>query len=115
MDPMLISLSVFIAVFALIIAVLFVMQDLGKSKVEDRLQVLTGGRGQDDDDDERKILKREMLKAGVGGTTTWFGKIVSKFGNLPLFLSRPTLRLGSNYSPPSRLVWQGSEWLSASS
>ena len=76
MDPLLISIAVFVAVVLAIVAVLFVMEDFGPSKVEDRLQMLTNKKGAEAEE-ERKILKREMLKEGVGGMSQAFNRFAS--------------------------------------
>lgn len=93
MDPTFILLAVFIAVVALVMGVLFVMQDFGKSRVEDRLEILTGNRYQDGEED-RKILKREMLKEANGGVSSLFHRLVDKLGNLPLFFEQADSPIG---------------------
>lgn len=93
MDPLLISIAVFVAVVLAIVAVLFVMEDFGPSKVEDRLQMLTNKKGAEAEE-ERKILKREMLKEGVGGMSQAFNRFASGSLNLPRFFEQADSPIG---------------------
>jgi len=93
MDPLLISIAVFVAVVLAVVAVLFMMEDFGPSKVEDRLQMLTGQKGAESEE-ERKILKREMLKEGVGGMSKAFNRFASGPLNLPRFFEQADSPIG---------------------
>ncbi len=94
MDPIVISILVFVAVVAIIMAIMSVMNDLGASDVEDRLQVLTGHKSREEASEDKKILKKEMLKEGVGGISKAFNRVVSHFGNLPLIFEQAHSPIG---------------------
>lgn len=93
MEPMLILAAVFIAVVAAVVAVLFLMQDFSSTKVEDRLQMLTGNKISEEEE-QRKILKREMLREGAGGVSSLFNKLASGTFNLPRFFEQANSPIG---------------------
>ncbi|MCA8986087.1 MAG: type II secretion system F family protein [Planctomycetaceae bacterium] len=93
MDPIMISVVAFVAVVAVVIAVMQVINDFGSTEVEDRLQVLTGHKTKEEAE-EQKILKKEMLKEGVGGLSKFINGFISKFGNLPLIFEQARSPIG---------------------
>ena len=93
MEPILISVVVFVAVVAAGVAALLVSNDFGKSKVEDRLEVLTGHKPQQGDE-EGKILKRQMLEEGFGGLSSLMKHFSTGFVNLPHFFEQANSPIG---------------------
>lgn len=94
MDPILISILVFLGVVSLGVAALFMSEDFGKSKLEDRLETLTGHKANQQDDEEHKILKREMLREGARGFSALMRRFSSGFLNLPLFFEQANSPIG---------------------
>lgn len=80
MSPLLISFAAFVAVTALVGAIAFLMKDFGKTKAEDRLQVLAGFKSQNPED--KGLLKEEMFREGLDGIAGLFNRIALKLGNL---------------------------------
>jgi len=87
MDPMIISVAVFAAVVTAIGAVLLLMKDYSATNAEERLDILTGKKTQEEVEQQR-IHKQEMLKEGVGGISSLIRKATSSFVNLPLFFEQ---------------------------
>ena len=87
MDPMIISIAVFVSVVAAVGAILLVMQDFTATKAEDRLDILTGQKTKEEIE-ERRILKQEMFKEGVGGFSSIMQGLTSRLGNLPMFFEQ---------------------------
>ncbi len=93
MDPMIISIAVFVAVVAAVGAVLMVMQDYSATKSEERIDILTGQKTKEEVEEQR-VLKREMFREGVGGVSSILKKVFSRFGNLPLFFEQADSPIG---------------------
>ncbi len=83
MDPTLISLVAFAAVASLVGAVAFLMRDLGSSSVEDRLEVMTGRRRQED-----IVTKDVLIRDGMEGLTGVFGKFSERLQRLALLFEQ---------------------------
>lgn len=83
MDPMIISIAVFVAVAALVGAVAFLMRDFGSSSVEDRLEVMTGRRRQDE-----AVTKDVLIREGMEGVTGLFGKFAQRLQRLSLLFEQ---------------------------
>jgi tight adherence protein B len=83
MDPMIISIAVFVAVAALVGAVAFLMRDFGSSSVEDRLEVMTGRRRQDE-----AVTKDVLIREGMEGVTGLFGKFAQRLQRLALLFEQ---------------------------
>lgn len=81
MSPLLISFAAFIAVAALVTAVAFLLKDFGNNKTEDRLDVLTGVKTQQQLED-KGLLKEEAFREGLNGLSGLFNTLVGKLGNL---------------------------------
>ncbi|MBV09792.1 MAG: secretion protein [Rubinisphaera sp.] len=94
MDPLFISIIAFVAVVAIIVAIMLVMNDFSNTEVEDRLQVLTGHKNSVEEGKDEKILKKQMLKDGVGGMSKAFNNLIFKFGNLPLLFEQAHSPIG---------------------
>ncbi|MFK7821114.1 MAG: type II secretion system F family protein [Planctomycetaceae bacterium] len=81
MDPViLISAAVFLGVVALIAAVSFIMKDMGSSKAENRLAVMTGQKSASA---SQGVLKDDLVRGGSAGLATIAGKVADRFGSLP--------------------------------
>lgn len=83
MDPMIISIAAFVAVAALVGAVAFLMRDFGSSSVEDRLEVMTGRRRQDE-----AVTKDVLIREGMEGVTGLFGKFAQRLQRLSLLFEQ---------------------------
>ena len=83
MDPTLISIAVFIAVAALVGAIAFLMRDFGSSSVEDRLEIMTGRRRQED-----AVTKDVLIREGMDGVTGLFGKLAQRLQRLTLLFEQ---------------------------
>ena len=83
MDPVfLISGAVFLGVGALVGAVAFIMKDMGGSKAESRLAVMTGKKSASGA--TSSVLKAEMVKSGTAsGLSAIASKVAARFGSLP--------------------------------
>ena len=83
MDPTLVSIAAFVAVAALVGAVAFLMRDFGSSSVEDRLEVMTGRRRQED-----AVTKDVLIREGMDGVTGLFGKFAQRLQRLTLLFEQ---------------------------
>lgn len=83
MDPTIISIAAFIAVAALVGAIAFLMRDFGSSSVEDRLEVMTGRRRQDE-----VVTKDVLIREGMEGVTGLFGKFAQRLQRLALLFEQ---------------------------
>ncbi len=92
MDPFLISIVAFLAVAATVGAVVFLMQDLGTTKVEDRLHSITGGKSADDQNGG--VTKRELMQEGISGITGIFASFSKRFGNMALLFEQSDSPIG---------------------
>lgn len=83
MDPIVISIAAFVAVAALVGAVAFLMRDFGTSSVEDRLEVMTGRRRQED------IVTRDaIIRDGMDGVSGMFGALTQRLQRLSLLFEQ---------------------------
>ena len=81
MDPVfLISGAVFLGVVALVGAVSFIMRDMGASKAENRLAVMTGKKASAA---AASVLKDDLVQGGSAGLASVTRKIADRFGSLP--------------------------------
>ena len=87
MDPLLISVAAFIAVVAMVGAVVFLMRDFGSSSVEDRLEVMTGRKTREADS-QGGIMKEEVLREGMSGVTGMFRGLTQRVTKLSLLFEQ---------------------------
>jgi tight adherence protein B len=81
MDPViLISAAVFLGVVTLIAAISFIMKDMGASKAENRLAVMTGKASAVA---AQGVLKDDIVRGGSAGLASIAGKVADRFGSLP--------------------------------
>jgi tight adherence protein B len=85
MDPFLISIVAFVAVFALVGAVFFVMRDYGSSRAEDRLEVLTGQRSADG---ASSVVKEELFREGMEGILGAFSSLTKRLSKLSMLFEQ---------------------------
>ncbi len=83
MDPTLISIAAFVAVAALVGAIAFLMRDMGSSSVEDRLEIMTGRRRQED-----SVTKDAIIRDGMEGMTGLLGKFSERLKRLTLLFEQ---------------------------
>ncbi len=81
MDPVVISVTAFVGMTALLIGLYSVMKEFGSSSVEDRLQVLTGKRSAVA---ANQVTKEALMREGVQGLNGVIGGLMEKFSNLKL-------------------------------
>lgn len=87
MDPvLLISVAAFIAVVALVGAVVFLMRDFGQTSVEDRLEVMTGRKSRESE--SQGIIKDEMVRDGLSGLAGMFRGITARVTKLSLLFEQ---------------------------
>ncbi len=85
MDPLLISGVVFLAVAALVVAIVFLVKDLNPTRAEDRLQILTSGKPTTSEESGPKTsLMRDGMSTFSQSMSDFFGRV----GNLPLLLEQ---------------------------
>ena len=84
MDPFLISVAAFLGVAALVGGVAFAMRDFGSTKVEDRLEIMTGKRTRDD----AVVKKDEILRESWEGVSGIFGGIAKRLKQLSLLFEQ---------------------------
>ena len=87
MDPLILSLIVFVAVVAMVAAIAYAFTDVNSTKAEDRLEVFTGkksalGGG------NTSIMKDELIREGMGGISIIFNKFVKKITNTRRFFEQ---------------------------
>lgn len=75
--------AVFLGVVALIGAVAFIMKDMGSTKAEDRLAVITGQKSATTGA-SASVLKDDIIRGGSSGLASLAGAFANRFGNLPL-------------------------------
>ena len=80
MSPLVLSIIIFLAVSAMVGAAAFAFTDFGKTKAEDRLDVLAGLKTPELQ--ARGLLKEDMVQEGVAGMTGVIGRIASRMGNI---------------------------------
>jgi len=85
MDPILISIAVFVAVVALVGAVLLFVSS-NESKAEDRLEVITGKKSREEQ--AAGIMKEEVLSEGLTGLSNVAGKLFDKFSQLKMLFEQ---------------------------
>lgn len=83
MDPTMIMLVTFLGVTALVVALVMLFADFGKTDIEDRLQVLTGQKSASA---SNSVTKEALLEEGLTGLAGVSQKIMEKFSNLKLLL-----------------------------
>lgn len=83
MDPIIVSIAAFVAVAALVGAVAFMLRDFGPSSVEDRLEIMTGRRRQED------IVTRDaIIRDGMDGVSGVFGRFADRLQKLSLLFDQ---------------------------
>jgi|SRR5579872_1373463 len=80
MSPMMLSIIVFGAVTAMVAAAAFAFKDFGKTKAEDRLDVLAGLKTPELE--SRGLLKEEAIKEGVQGLSGIVNRMAARMGNV---------------------------------
>lgn len=83
MDPTIISIAVFVAVAALVGGLAFLMRDFGSSSVEDRLEVMTGRRRQED-----LVTKDAIIREGMDGVSGLLGRFTERLQRLALLFEQ---------------------------
>ena len=83
MDPFIVSVAAFVAVAALVGAVAFMMRDFGPSSVEDRLEIMTGRRRQED-----MVTRDAIIRDGMEGVTGLFGRFADRLQRLSLLFEQ---------------------------
>ncbi len=83
MDPTFLSIVVFVAVASFVGAIAFMMRDFGSSSVEDRLEVMTGRRRQ-----EEAVTKDVLIRDGMEGISGLFGKFSERLQRLSLLFEQ---------------------------
>ena len=83
MDPTFLSIVVFVAVASFVGAIAFMMRDLGSSSVEDRLEIMTGRRRQ-----EEVVTKDVLIRDGMDGISGLFGKFSQRLQRLSLLFEQ---------------------------
>lgn len=83
MDPTIISIAVFVAVAALVGGIAFLMRDFGSTSVEDRLEIMTGRRRQED-----LVTKDAIIRDGMEGVTGLFGRFAQRLQRLTLLFEQ---------------------------
>src|SRR5262245_64619198 len=80
MSPMLLSFIVFAAVSAMVAAATFAFVNFGKTKAEDRLDVLAGVKTPELE--ARGLLKQEVVQEGLHGVSGIVGYLAVRMGSL---------------------------------
>lgn len=86
MDPILISVAAFVAVAALVGAVAYVLSDIGSTKAEDRLEVMTGKKSREDA--SSSIMKEEVFQDGVSGINNVISRFADRLSRLKLLFEQ---------------------------
>jgi len=86
MDPIVISVAAFIGVAALVGAVAFVLRDLGSTKVEDRLAVMTASKPAGGESEA--ITKEQIVSEGLAGLAGMFNGLTSRLARLSLMFEQ---------------------------
>ncbi len=87
MDPVILSIIVFVAVVAMVAAIAYVITDMDSTKAEDRLSEITG-KGSGVNLGSKSIMKEELVREGMGGLSVLFNKVVKKLSNTRLFFEQ---------------------------
>jgi tight adherence protein B len=82
---LIIMLSAGAGVTALLAAVFYIVNDLGTTKAEDRLAVMTG---QKVDTSSQGVLKKEMIQEGVAGIGGLLNSVLKRFHNLKMLFEQ---------------------------
>jgi len=86
MDPIVISIAAFIGVAALVGAIAFVLRDLGSTKVEDRLAVMTTGKPKGDESET--ITKEQIVSEGLAGVAGMFSGLTKRLTGLSMMFEQ---------------------------
>jgi tight adherence protein B len=87
MDPVILSLIVFVAVVAMVSALAYVFTNVDSTKAEDRLDVFTGQKSVAGSANN-SIVKEELIREGMGGLSVVFNKLVKKLSNTRQFFEQ---------------------------
>lgn len=87
MDPLMISGVVFLAVAALVVAIIFLVKDLKPTRAEDRLQILTSGK-QIGGGGEATAMTASLMRDGMSSFSQSMSDFFGRVGNLPLLLEQ---------------------------
>ena len=85
-DPFLISVIVFVAVAAMVAAIVFMFKDSGVTTAEERLAVMTGQRSFDDE--ESASLIKDGFREGSDGVGGLLRKLAAKLSSLSLLFEQ---------------------------
>jgi tight adherence protein B len=80
MSVMVLSIIIFVAVTAMVAAAAFAFGDFGKTKAEDRLDILAGLKTPELE--SRGLLKEEAIKEGVQGISGAVNRFAARMGNV---------------------------------
>lgn len=86
MSGILIPAAVFIGVTVIVAAVFYLLNDIGASTTEDRLEILTGKKTQKSE--ETGIMKEDFMESASGGLGSIFGRLFKSFENMGLFFEQ---------------------------
>jgi len=86
MDPLVISITAFGGVAALVGAVAFIMRDFSPTKAEDRLEVMTGKKSRDGQSEG--VMKEEIIREGITGLSGMFSGITDRLAKLSLLFEQ---------------------------
>ncbi len=86
MDPLTISIVAFIAIAALVGAIVFVVRDFSATTAEDRLQVMTGKKTLDGDSDG--VMKEDLVGESLTGLASMFSGFTERLTQLSLLFEQ---------------------------
>jgi tight adherence protein B len=105
MSVWLISMAAFAFVAALVAGLYLVTRDLGKTTEEERLEMLTGRRR--DDEEETLIKGGDLLKETATSATSLIGQIGRKFTGLGMYLEQGDCQISADKFLCMILVFMG--------
>ncbi len=85
MDPLMVSGIAFLAVTALVVAVVYLVRDLKPTKAEDRLQILTSAKATTA---ENQTPQGSLMRDGMSSFSEKISSFFGRLGNLPLLLEQ---------------------------
>ena len=80
MNPIVISIIIFVAVSAMVAAAAFAFSDFGNTKAEDRLDVLAGLKTPELS--ARGLLREDVIQEGVQGLSGALARVTARMGNM---------------------------------
>jgi len=86
METLIIPLAAFFGVVALVGAIAFLLNDIGSTKAEDRLEVLTGKKAPESEN--KGVMKDEIIREGMSGLAGMTSRLVERLGNLKMLFEQ---------------------------